>query len=85
MVEENHHETKIVDGTYVLNTFIVLFEQTYYVLVRRTDEKRISRNVAALIGETYIQPRGCTEPLARCADLDKQNANGFVLLAEFAC
>lgn len=84
-VEENHHETKIADGTYVLDTFIVPFEQPYYVLVRRTDEKRISKNVAALIGETYIQPRGCTEPLVRRADLDKQNATGSVYLVGFAC
>lgn len=85
LVEENHHQTKIADGTYVLDTFIVPFEQPYYVLVRRTDEKRISRNVAALIGETYIQPRGCTEPLVRRADLDKQNATGSVHLVGFAC
>lgn len=84
-VEENHHETKIADGTYVLDTFIVPFEQPYYVLVRRTDEKRISKNVAALIGETYIQPRGCTEPLVRRADLDKQNATGSMYLVGFAC
>lgn len=85
LVEENHHQTKIADGTYVLDTFIVSFEQPYYVLVRRTDEKRISRNVAALIGETYIKPRGCTEPLVRRTDLDKQNATGSVHLVGFAC
>ena len=85
LVEENHYQTKIADGIYILDTFIVPFEQPYYVLVRRTDEKRISRNVAALIGETYIQPRGCTEPLVRRADLDKQNATGSVHLVGFAC
>ncbi|PNK60780.1 hypothetical protein A6J60_007740 [Psychrobacter sp. FDAARGOS_221] len=85
LVEENHLETKLAGDTYILDTFIVPFEQPYYVLVRRTDEKRISKNAAELIAETYIQPRGCTEPLKRREDLDKQNAKGSVHLVGIEC
>ena len=68
-----------------LQTVIVQFEQPYYVLVRQTDEKRISRNVAALIGETYFQTCGCTEPLVRCANLGKENTTAPIHLVGLAC
>ena len=71
MVKENHATISRSGNSYVLDSYIVMFEQPYYITVKRADNKSITLNEAAEIAVEYIKPRGCTSPLSRRQDLDK--------------
>ncbi|WP_139133781.1 MULTISPECIES: hypothetical protein [Pseudomonas] len=85
LVKENH-ATIIRDGnSYILDSYIIPFQQPYYITVKRNDKKPISLTEASEVAEEYIQPRGCTEPLARRPDLDKSNADKTQWLIGVEC
>lgn len=85
LVEDNHFVMTIGSDKYVLDSFIVPFEQPYYILVRKQDGKAMIKHAAEVVALDYIKPRGCTEPLKRRADLDKQTADGSHYLIGVAC
>ena len=70
-VDENHYETVIDNNTIILDSYIMLFQRPYYIVLK--SEKPLSREVAEKIAVEYIQPRGCTSPVQRRTDLDKNN------------
>lgn len=84
-VDENHVNLTINKVAYTLDSFIVPFEQPYYVRVKRDDSKPLTLEQAVAIAEEYIQPRGCTEPLVRREDLDKFNSNKSQWIIGIAC
>lgn len=71
LVEENHATVSKDNINYILDSYIVMFQQPYYITVKREDSKPITLNEAAEIAVEYIKPRGCTTPLSRRQDLDK--------------
>ncbi len=89
LVDENHYVMSVGAGkytaTYVLDSYIIPFEQPYYILVRQQNGKPFSKHAATVVALDYIQPRGCTQPLQRLEDLDKQNADGSAYLIGVAC
>ena len=71
LVEENHAIISKNEKNYILDSYIIMFQQPYYITVKRDDNKPITLNEAAEVAIEYIKPRGCTTPLSRRQDLDK--------------
>lgn len=84
-VDENHAELERGGKTYVLDSYIVLFEQPYYIHVRAKDGQALDAADAEALASEYIQPRGCTQPLERRKDLDRSNGDGSELVLGFQC
>lgn len=84
-VDENHLVTQIGPDTYVLDSYIIPFQQPYYILIRKQDGTSFLKPTAESIAIDYIKPRGCTEPLKRRSDLDKQSADGSQYLIGVTC
>ena len=84
-VDENHAEMQRDGKRFLLDSYIVMFQQPYYVHVRTAagDKLRVD-DVEALVKE-YIQPRGCTSPMVRDKKLDKQNADSTELVLGVLC
>ena len=85
LVEENHADIEKEGIVYNLDSYIVLFQQPYYITVKREDNKKLSLKAAEKIAVEYIQPRGCTTPLVRKPELDKSNSNQTQWLVGVAC
>ena len=84
-VDENHAVLSYNNVPYVLDSFIIPFAQPYYILIQRQDKQPFDKNTATKIAIDYIKPRGCTEPLQRRSELDKQNSKGSQYLIGVAC
>ncbi|MNM30585.1 hypothetical protein D3C81_411480 [compost metagenome] len=84
-VDENHAELERAGRTYVLDSYIVLFEQPYYIHVRAKDGQALDATDAETLAAEYIQPRGCTQPLERRKDLDRSNGDGTERVLGFQC
>ena len=84
-VDENHAELERDGRTYVLDSYIVLFEQPYYVHVRAKDGQALDAAEAETVAAEYIQPRGCTQPLERRKDLDRSKGDGAERVLGFQC
>ena len=85
LVEENHATLTIGNVAYTLDSYIIMFQQPYYVKVKRDDNKPIPLEEAVKVAKEYIQPRGCTEPLSRRTDLDKSNSDKSQWLIGILC
>ena len=85
LVEENRAEVSHDGAIYLLNTYIVIFEQPYYITVERTDGHIVDINVAEKIAVEYIKPRGCTQEPERRADLDQKNEKQTKVVIGVAC
>ena len=85
LVEENHAEITKEGQTYILDSYVVLFQRPYYILVRKSSNEPLTENEAASVAAEYIKPRGCTTPLSRRVDLDKSNANKTQWLIGIEC
>lgn len=75
LVKENHAELFFNGAKYILDSYIVLFENPYYITIEREDKEKIEYQEAIDIAIDYIKPRGCTSPLKRLPNLDKHNEN----------
>ena len=84
-VDENHATIEANQEFYVLDTYIIPFQQPYYILVRRQDNKRFSKNIADVLAVDYIKTRGCNQTLVRRSDLDKSTSDGSQHLIGVAC
>ena len=84
-VDENHAAIEANQEFYVLDTYIIPFQQPYYILVRRQDGKRFSKNIADVLAVDYIKTRGCNQTLVRRSDLDKSTSDGSQHLIGVAC
>ncbi|MBR5940888.1 MAG: hypothetical protein IKZ88_06470 [Neisseriaceae bacterium] len=82
-VDENHHEMVIDGNKIVLDSYIKLFQRPYYIVLK--SEKPIMQKEAEQIAVEYIQPRGCTTPIKRRPDLDKNNTNKTQWLIGVEC
>lgn len=76
----NQHGT-----TYLLDSYVVVFEQPFYIHVRTNDGQAIDLNTAQTLATAYIEPRGCTEPLVRRTDLDKSDDNHTEWIIGVSC
>lgn len=85
LVEENHAQLTIQNVPYTLDSYIIMFQQPYYVKVKRDDLKPIPFEVAVAVAKEYIQPRGCTEPISRATSLDKSNSDNSQWLIGILC
>lgn len=84
-VDENHAVITANQQSYLLDTYIIPFQQPYYILVRKQDGNPFSKNSAEVIATDYIQNRGCTETLVRRADLDKSTRDNTQHIIGVAC
>lgn len=82
-VDENHHEMIIDGNKIVLDSYIKLFQRPYYIVLK--SEKPLTKTEAEQIAVKYIQPRGCTTPIKRRPDLDKNNTNKTQWLIGVEC
>lgn len=85
LVEENHAVLTIDNVGYTLDSYIIMFQQPYYVKVRRDDGKPMQVEEAVKIAKEYIQPRGCSEPISRRTDLDRFNSDKSQWLIGILC
>ncbi|EAT13531.1 hypothetical protein HF888_08830 [Bermanella marisrubri] len=85
LVEENHAKIEKDGVIYIFDSYIVMFQQPYYILVQREDKKPINLEQVEPLAVEYILPRGCTGPLQRRPDLDQHNENNSKLLIGIAC
>jgi hypothetical protein len=84
-VEENHAEISHGGKTYILDSYIILFQRPYYVLVRESTHQPLTLIEAESIAIDYIKPRGCTTPISRRVDLDKFNLGKTQWLIGIEC
>ena len=84
-IDDNHAVLTVGPDTYLLDSFVIPFAQPYYILVRKQDGKPFIKHAAEVVAIDYIKPRGCTEPLVRRPDLDKQSADASHYLIGVAC
>lgn len=84
-VGENHANLTINKVAYTLDSYIIVFQQPYYVKVRRDDNKPMTLDEAVKVAKEYIKPRGCTEPLTRRKDLDRVNSDKSQWLIGISC
>ena len=84
-VDENYAAITVNKEVYVLDTYIITFQQPYYILVRKQDGKRFSNNIADVLAVSYIKTRGCTETLVRRENLDKSSSDSTQHLIGVAC
>jgi len=75
LVDENRAKITANAREYALDSYVVPFEQPYYIHIRALDGKPLELNEAQKIAAEYIAPRGCTSPLKRRADLDRYDQN----------
>lgn len=85
LVEENHAEIQQDGVTYILDSYIVLFEQPYYITLQRRDGQPVSLEQAEKIAIEYIKPRGCTEPPVRLPKLDRHNGDKSAWMIGINC
>ncbi|MCL7714826.1 hypothetical protein [Stenotrophomonas mori] len=84
-VEENHAVLSSEGRDYLFDSYIVPFEQPYYIHVRARDGGALERAQAERLAEDYIRPRGCTQPLQRRPDLDAGDPAEGVLVLGIQC
>ena len=85
LVEENHATVEHGAQRYILDSFIVPFQQPYYIRVQREVPGPLSSAEAVSIAKAYIEPRGCTQPLVRRPDLDRVNSDKTQWLIGIEC
>ena len=85
LVKENQAQITKNGATYSLDTYIVPFQQPYYVLVRQNPNKSMELSEAVSVATEYIKPRGCTAPISRRTDLDRSNPSKSQWLIGIEC
>jgi hypothetical protein len=85
IVEENHAELEHDGRSYVLDSYIAMFEQPYYIHIRAADAQKLEATALEGMAAEYIKPRGCTQPLERRSDLDRSSADGAEIVLGFQC
>lgn len=85
LVEENHATITVGKIGYSLDSYIVMFQQPYYVKVKRDDNRPMQEDEAVKVAKEYIQPRGCTQPLSRRTELDRFNGDKSQWLIGILC
>ena len=84
-VEENHAQLQHEGQDYVLDSYVVPFQQPYYIHVRAKDTQAWETDDLLDMVSEYIKPRGCTQALERRSDLDRSNAEGNERILGFQC
>ena len=85
LVEENHAEISVKGIKYILDSYIVLFENPFYITIQREDKAPIEYQEAVDISIGYIRPRGCNSPLERLPDLDRHNEDKTKWIIGISC
>lgn len=85
MVDENHAELEQGSRNYVVDSYIVMFQQPYYIHIRAEDGQKLDAASVEGLAADYIKPRGCTEPLQRRSDLDRSGSDAAEVVFGFQC
>ena len=85
LVNENYAKISYNKIKYILNSYIVKFENPYYVTIEREDKGAITFEDAINISIDYIKPRGCTSPIKRLPNLDKNNKEKTKWMIGISC
>lgn len=83
--KEYHAKVPHKDKTYLLDSYVVPFQQPFYLHVRTTDGTPIIKEMAVQIAIDYITPKGCTEPLVRRPELDRHTPDKTEWIVGVAC
>ncbi len=84
-VDENHAQLQHEGQDYVLDSYVVPFQQPYYIHVRLKNGQPLDTSRTEAVAEDYIKPRGCTEPLVRRKDLDRSSGDGREQVLGYQC
>lgn len=72
LVKENHSELSFKGVSYILDRYIIMFDNNpYYISVQREDKASIKHQEAIDISIYYTKQKGCTSKLKRLPNLDK--------------
>ncbi|MCR4942390.1 MAG: hypothetical protein K5978_06345 [Campylobacter sp.] len=84
LVDENHAEIKQNNRIYILDSYIIPFEQPYYIFVKSKDNKKFELDEVHDMAIEYIKTRGCTSPLKKREDLYMKNneQTTFIIVVE---
>lgn len=85
LVKENYAELSFDGIKYILNSYIVMMENPYYITIEREDKGKIEYQEAVNISIEYIKPRGCTSPLERIPSLDRYNTDKTKWMIGISC
>ncbi|GHB79605.1 hypothetical protein GCM10008107_31400 [Psychrosphaera saromensis] len=85
LVDGNHAEVTVRGVTFILDSYIVAFENPYYIKIYREDGQQLDLEDAEKVSIKYIEPRGCTEPVTRRPDLDSYNKTTSEWLIGISC
>lgn len=85
LIKENHAVLKFENVEYTLDSYIVMFENPYYIVIERSDNQTISKEKAIEIAIEYIKPRGCNSTIKLVPELDRNNANKTKWLIGISC
>ncbi|MFK5974933.1 MAG: hypothetical protein QM493_00370 [Sulfurovum sp.] len=85
LVKENHAIITYKGVKYVMDSYIIPFENPYYISVKRSDKKSIRRKEAIKVSKKYIKPRGCTSSLKHLPKLDRVSKNKTKWIIGISC
>ena len=85
LVQENRATVEHNGQRYTMDSFIVPFQQPYYIRVQREAPGPLSLAEAVSVAGVYITPRGCTQPQVRRPDLDRSNSDRTQWLVGIEC
>ncbi len=85
LVAENHLTLPFKGNTYMMDTYIVMFENPYYIRMLKQGRASITKEEAVEVSIYYIKPRGCTQPIIRLPELDKHNQDKTEWMIGISC
>jgi len=85
LIKENHAEVFKNNIKYIMDSYIVLMENPYYITIERKDNAPIVYKEAIDISSEYIKSRGCTSSLKLLPKLDKVNLDRTKWMIGVSC
>ncbi|MCJ8326595.1 MAG: hypothetical protein MJK08_05775 [Campylobacterales bacterium] len=85
LVKENHAELTFKGVKYILNSYIVILKNPYYLTLEREDNAPIKYQATIETSIDYIKPRGCTSPLKRLPNLDRHSEDNTKGMIGISC
>lgn len=85
IIAKNHAIVIYNKIKYIMDTYVVMFENPYYVFIERADSKPITNKEAINISKDYIKDKGCTEPIKLMPNLNQHNRDNTMWIIGISC